>query len=67
MANVGNMFMMYSILPYTEEQSRIIWQEATEEYGEIWGLDFPDLKMKTSNCGPQTPEISNTLSNARLY
>lgn len=51
----------FSILPFTEEQRQIIWQEATEEYGKIWGLDFPDLKMKTSNCGPQEPEISNTL------
>ena len=51
----------FSILPFTEEQRQIIWQEATEEYGEIWGLDFPDLKMETSNCGPQEPEISNTL------
>ena len=45
----------FSILPFTEEQRQIIWQEATEEYGEIWGLDFPDLKIKTSKCGPQEP------------
>ena len=56
----------FNILPFTEEQRQIIWQEATEEYGEIWGLDFADLKMKTSNCGPQTPEISNTLSKQDL-
>ena len=56
----------FSILPFTEEQRQIIWQEATEEYGEIWGLDFPDLKMETSNCGPQEPEISNTLSKQDL-
>ena len=51
----------FSILPFTEEQRQIIWQEATEEYGEIWGLDFPDLKMKTSKCAPQNQQISNTL------
>ena len=50
-----------NVLPYTEEEKRILWQEATEEYGEIWGLDFQDLKKETSKCGPQTPEISNTL------
>jgi hypothetical protein len=50
----------FDVIPYTEEQKQILWQEATEEYGEIWGLDFPDLKMRTSNCGPQIQEISNT-------
>lgn len=48
---------VYSILPYTEEQKAIILQEALEEYGEIWGLDFQDLKTKTSKCRPQNQEI----------
>jgi hypothetical protein len=51
---------VFNILPYTEEQKQIIWQESIDEYGEIWGLDFPDLKTRTSKCGPQKPEISNT-------
>ena len=34
-----------NILPYTEEEKLILWQEATEEYGEIWGLEFEELKM----------------------
>lgn len=52
---------IFNILPYTEEQRQIIWQEAIEEYGEIWGLEFEDCKMKSSNCGLQTVEESNTL------
>ena len=51
-----------SILPFTEEQRQIIWQEATEEYGEIWGLDFEEFKMNSSKCTPQNKQISNTLS-----
>lgn len=52
---------IFNILPYTEEQRQIIWQEAIEEYGEIWGLEFEDCKMKSSKCGPQSVEESNTL------
>jgi hypothetical protein len=51
---------IFNILPYTEEQRAIIWQEGLEEHGEIWGLDFPDLKMKSSKCSPQNPELLNT-------
>jgi hypothetical protein len=50
---------IYNIVPYTEEQRAIIWEEAVEEHGKVWGLDFQDLKMKSSNCGPQNQEISN--------
>jgi hypothetical protein len=53
---------VYDIVPYTEEQRRIIWEEAIEEHGKVWGLDFPDLKMRTSKCGPQNQEIINTKS-----
>ena len=56
----------FSILPFTEEQRQIIWQEATEEYGEIWGLDFEDLKINSSKCTPQNKQISNTLSKQDL-
>jgi hypothetical protein len=48
---------VYNILPYTEEQRRIIWEEAVEEYGEIWGLDFQDLKTKTSKRRPQNQDV----------
>jgi hypothetical protein len=51
---------VYDFVPYTEEQRAIIWSEAVEEHGKVWGLDFQDLKMKSSNCGPQNQEISNT-------
>ena len=48
---------VYNILPYTEEQKRIIWQEGIDDYGEIWGLDFQDSKTKTSNCRPQKQDV----------
>ena len=51
---------IFNILPYTEEQIKIIWEEGREEHEEIWGLDFQDLKMKSSKCSPQNQEISNT-------
>ncbi len=51
---------IYNIVPYTEEQRMIIWEEALGEHGKVWGLDFQDLKMKSSKCGPQNQEISNT-------
>lgn len=48
---------IFNITPYTEEQKNIIWAESIEEYGEIWGLDFQDLKTRTSKSGGK----SNTL------
>jgi hypothetical protein len=50
---------VYNILPYTEEQREIIRQEGIEDYGEIWGLDFQDLKTKTSKCRLQNQDIIN--------
>jgi hypothetical protein len=35
-------------VPFTAEEKAEILDTATKEYGEIWGLDFPDLKMGTS-------------------
>ena len=55
-----------NILPYTEEEKLILWQEATEEYGEIWGLEFEELKINSSKCAPQKQQISNTLSKQDL-
>jgi hypothetical protein len=47
----------YKIEPFTLEEIQNIRLEAVEEYGQIWGLDFQDLKMRSSNCGPQNQEI----------
>ena len=55
-----------NVLPYTEEQKRIILAESIEEYGEIRGLANGDLESKTPKRGPQTPEISNTISKQDL-
>lgn len=38
----------YRITPFTAEERAEILEYAKQEHGEIWGLDFQDLKMKTS-------------------
>ncbi|KWW22731.1 hypothetical protein AS888_00015 [Peribacillus simplex] len=35
-------------VPFTSEEKAEILANAEKEYGEIWGLDFQDLKMETS-------------------
>jgi hypothetical protein len=35
-------------VPFTSEEKAGILADAEKEYGEIWGLDFQDLKMETS-------------------
>lgn len=35
-------------VPFTAEEKSTILTNAEKEYGEIWGLDFQDLKMETS-------------------
>lgn len=53
---------IFNVIPYTDEQKAIILEESRLEYGDIRGLENEDLNSKTSKCGPQTPEISNTIS-----
>lgn len=38
----------YRIKPFTAEEREEILAYAEKEHGQIWGLDFQDLKMKTS-------------------
>ncbi|PEN09700.1 hypothetical protein [Bacillus pseudomycoides] len=38
----------YRITPFTAEEREEILAFAEKEHGQIWGLDFQDLKMKTS-------------------
>ncbi|WP_179876770.1 hypothetical protein [Bacillus wiedmannii] len=38
----------YRITPFTAEEREEILAYAEKEHGQIWGLDFQDLKMKTS-------------------
>ena len=35
-------------VPFTSEEKAQILDNACSEHSEIWGLDFPDLKMRTS-------------------
>lgn len=35
-------------VPFTAEEQTNILENARNEYGEVWGLDFQDLKMETS-------------------
>ena len=48
-------------MPFTEAEKEKVLKNATQEYGEIWGLDFQDLKMKSSQCRPQNQEIINNI------
>jgi len=51
---------IYNIVPFSPEQIADYDRQITDEYGKFWGLDFQDLKMETSKCGPQKPEILKT-------
>ena len=51
----------YRPMPFTEAEKEKVLKNATQEYGEIWGLDFQDLKMKSSQCRPQNQEIINNI------
>lgn len=44
-------------VPFTDEEKSEILENARNEFGEIWGLDFQDLKMKSSKSrGNQLPK-----------
>jgi len=44
-------------VPFSPEEKAEILENARNEYGEIWGLDFQDLKMKSSKSrGNQIPK-----------
>lgn len=51
----------YRITPFTAEERAEILEFAKEEHGEIWGLDFQDLKMKTSK-----PRATKDIINERF-
>jgi hypothetical protein len=46
-------------VPFTDEEKKEILENARNEYGEIWGLDFQDLKMKSSKSRDNKKNISN--------
>jgi hypothetical protein len=47
-------------VPFSPEEKAEILENARNEYGEIWGLDFQDLKMKTSKPRGNQNNESNT-------
>lgn len=46
-------------VPFTAEEKAEILANAEKEYGDIWGLDFQDLKMETSNSRGNQKTILN--------
>lgn len=48
----------YKITPFKDEEIASIYEMAKEEHGEIWGLDFQDLKMKTSKSRGNKEKIN---------
>jgi hypothetical protein len=46
------------LLPFTPKEKAEILDTARSEHSEIWGLDFPDLKMKTSKSRGNQEELT---------
>lgn len=46
-------------VPFSPEEIDIILDTAEKEHGEVWGLDFPDLKMKTSKSSGNQSTLLN--------
>lgn len=51
---------IYNIVPFTDAQIEMYIAEILDTYGNYTGLDFQDLKNKTSKTRPQNQEIINT-------
>ncbi|MDY7965276.1 hypothetical protein [Bacillus thuringiensis] len=51
----------YRIKPFTDEERKEILADAEKEYGEIWGLDYQDLKMKTSKSRDNKKELKKNI------
>ncbi|MED1010717.1 hypothetical protein [Bacillus mycoides] len=51
----------YRIKPFTAEEREEILAYAEKEHGQIWGLDFQDLKMKTSKPRDKKDSIKKDL------
>jgi len=51
---------IYNIVPFTDAEIEMYNAEILDTYGNFAGLDFQDLKNKTSKAGPQKPEILKT-------
>ena len=51
---------IYNIVPFTDAEIEMYKAEILVTYGDFSGLDFQDLKNKTSKTGPQKPEILKT-------
>lgn len=51
----------YDIIPYTDEQIKILRHEAIEEHKEIWDVDFAHPKMDSRKWTAENQHISNTI------
>lgn len=51
----------YRITPFTAEEREEILAYAEKEHGQIWGLDFQDLKMKTSKPRDNKKELKKDI------
>lgn len=51
----------YRIKPFTDEERKEILAYAEKEHGQIWGLDFQDLKMKTSKSRDTKKELKKDI------
>ncbi|PFW97682.1 hypothetical protein [Bacillus pseudomycoides] len=51
----------YRIKPFTDEERKEILAYAEKEHGQIWGLDFQDLKMKTSKPRDNKKELKKDI------
>lgn len=51
----------YRIKPFTDEERKEILADAEKEHGQIWGLDFQDLKMKTSKPRDNKKELKKDI------
>ncbi|PGM07202.1 hypothetical protein [Bacillus thuringiensis] len=51
----------YRIKPFTDEERKEILAYAEKEHGQIWGLDFQDLKMKTSKSRDNKKELKKNI------
>lgn len=55
----------YRIKPFTDKERGEILAYAKQEHGQIWGLDFQDLKMKTSKSRDNKKELKKDIINKK--
>lgn len=51
---------VYNVRPFSAEEIAAYNQQVLDTYGDFTGLDFQDLKSRTSKTGPEKPDIIKT-------